>query len=140
MAASATYILKSLTFKGTAIDGLQEIQFGQDGDVVSHNSDGQITISATFIDNIKGSVRVSSTNTGLASNANFDIGAFGSLVAVFQNRTNGKGAVAGQDKTLTAAESTVVRPGGSAPHADRGTFDLEFEVCDAEGVSPFVWS
>lgn len=140
MAAAATYIIKSVTFKGTAIDGLEDVQFGQEGDVVSHNSDGQITVAATFIDNIKGNCRVSSRNTGLASTANFDIGASGSLVIVMQKRAAGKGAVAGQDKTLTGAEAVIIRPSGNAPHADRGTFDLEFEVPDAEGVTPWVWS
>ena len=140
MAAAATYILKSFTFKCTAVDGLEDIQFGLEGDVVSHNSDGQITVSATFLDNIKGNLRISSRNTGLASTANFDIGSVGSAVAVFQKRAAGKGAVAGQDKTLTAAESTIIRAGGNGPHSDRGTFELEFEVCDAEGVTPWVWS
>lgn len=140
MAASVTYIIKTVTFKGTAMDGLEDVQFGQEGDVVSHNSDGQITVSATFLDNIKGNVRVSSRNTALLSTANFDIGSVGSLVIVMQKRAAGKGAVAGQDKTLTAAESTLIRPGGNAPHADRGTAEFEFEVCDAEGVTPWVWS
>ena len=140
MAAAATYIIKSVTFKGTAIDGLEDVSFGQEGDTVSHNSDGQVVIAATFIDNIKGVVKVSSRNSSLMNVANFDIGSNGALVIVMQKRQSGKGAVAGQDKTMNAAEATVTRTSGSAPHSDRGTFDIEFECATALGTTPFVWS
>jgi len=140
MAASDTYIIKTVTFKGTAITGLQDVQFGNEADVVSHNSDGQVTVAAVFLDNLKGSCRVSSTNTGLASTANFAMGATGSLVMTFQKRAAGKGAVAGQDKVLTAAAAFVIRNSGNGPHADRGSFDLEFECVDSAGVDPFAWT
>ena len=140
MAAAATYIIKSCTFKSTAIDGLEDVQFGEEGSVVSHNTDGQAVIAATFIDNIKGNVRVSSRNGGLASTANFAIGSAGALVMIMQKRAVGKGAVGGQDKTLTCAEAVLIRPGGNAPHADRGTFEMEFECALAAGTDPFVWT
>ena len=140
MANAATYIIKSVTFKGTTIDGVEDVSFGQEGDVISHNSDGQVTIAATFLDNIKGNVKVSSRNTGLASTANFAIGSTGALVVTMQKRANGKGATAGQDKVLTAAEATLIRPSGSAPHSDRGTFELEFECAKADGTDPFAWT
>jgi hypothetical protein len=140
MAAAATYIIKTVTFKGTAIDGLEDVSFGQEGDTVSHNSDGQIVIAATFMDNIKGVVKVSSRNTSLLNVANFDIGSAGALVIVMQKRAAGKGATAGQDKTLTCAEAVITRTSGNAPHADRGTAEFEFECATAAGTTPFVWS
>jgi len=140
MAAAATYIIKTVTFKATAIDGLEDVTMGQSGDVVSHNSDGQVVIAATFLDNIKGNVKVSSRNTSLLNVANFDIGSTGALVVTMQKRAAGKGATAGQDKILTCAEATIISTGGNAPHADRGTLELEFECALAAGTTPFVWS
>jgi len=140
MANAATYIIKSCSFKGTAIDGLEDVQFGQEGSVVSHNTDGQAVIAATFVDNIKGTVRVSSRNGLHLTTANFDIGSTGSLVMVMQKRAAGKGATSGQDKTLTCSEAVLIRPGGNAPHSDRGTMELEFECPLAAGTTPFVWS
>lgn len=140
MPAANTFIIKSATFKGTAIDGLEDVTFGQEGDIVSHNSDGQVVIAATFIDNIKGSVKVSSRNTALMNVANFDIGSTGALVITMQRRAAGKGAVAAADRILTCAEATMIRTNGNAPHADRGTVEFEFECALAAGTTPFVWT
>lgn len=140
MAAAATYVIKTVTFKGQLMDGVEDVQVGQEGDVVTHAHDGLITATATFIDNVKATVRVTSRNGSWFSDSDFDIGATGSLVVVQQKRAAGKGAVAGQDKTATFAEATVVRVGSGAPHADRGTFEVEFECVAAAGVTPVAFT
>lgn len=140
MPAAATYVIKSATWKGSVIDGLENVEFGEEGAVVDHNTDGQSIIAATFIDNIKGVVKVTGRNTSILTGANFEIGSVGSLVVVYQKRAAGKGAVAAADKTLTCAEATLTKNSGTAPHADRGTMELEFDVASAAGTSPFAWS
>jgi hypothetical protein len=138
MAAAATYIIKSATFKGTAIDGLEDVQFSDEGDEVLHNHDGSITATACFLDNLRGGCTVSCRNQSLFGTANFAEGANGSLVVVMQKRQAGKGAVAGQDKTLTAADATLISKSGNAPHSDRGSLSLEFRCVDPAGSAVWV--
>lgn len=140
MPATDTYIIKTVTFKATAISGLEMVDFGDEADVVEHNTDGQITLMATFLDNLKGTCRVSSRNTGLGSTANLAHGQVGALVITMQKRAAGKGAVAGQDKVLTGASATIIRRSGGLPHSDRGTLEIEFNVDDPNGSSPWAWS
>jgi hypothetical protein len=140
MAVADTYIIKSATWKSVAINGLEDVKWSEEGDVVSHNSDGQVTVGATFIDNIKGKVTITTRNASIATTANYAIGSTGALVFVMQKRQAGKGAVNGQDKTCTSAEATLINVSGNAPHADRGSVDLEFEIADADGAAPFAWS
>lgn len=140
MAAAATYIIKSVTFKGVAVDGVEEVSYNEDGDVVTHTHDGLATATATFVDAIKGSVRITGRNMSLSSNANLAFGSNGSLVVVFQKRAAGKGAAAGADKTLTAADATITKCGGSAGTGDRSTFELELQCVDPAGSSAFAWT
>jgi hypothetical protein len=138
MAAAATYLIKSATFKGTAVDGLEDVQFSDEGDEVLHNHDGSITATACFLDNLRGGCTISCRNQSLFGTANFAEGANGALVIVMQKRAAGKGAVAGQDKTLTAADATLIGKSGNAPHSDRGTLSLEFRCVDPAGSA--VWA
>jgi hypothetical protein len=138
MAAAATYIIKSATFKGTAITGLDDVQWSDEGDEVIHNHDASITATACFLDNIRGGCTISTRDQSTFGVANFGVGQNGSLIIVMQKRQSGKGAVSGQDKTLTAADSTVKSRSGNAPHADRGMQTIEFTCVDPAGSAAWV--
>lgn len=138
MAAAATYIIKSATFKGTAITGLDDVQWSDEGDEVLHNHDGSITATACFLDNIRGSCTITTRDQSTFGAANLQTGMNGSLVIVMQKRAAGKGAVAGQDKTLTAADATIKSRPGNAPHGDRGAQAFEFTCVDPNGTAAWV--
>lgn len=140
MTAAATYVLKSATFDSQAVDGLQDIQTGEEGDMVSHAHDALETITASFVDNIKGTVRLLANNSSWFTNAKFRPGHAGSLVMVWQKRAEGRGAAAGEDLTITAAHAVVGRSSGGAPHAGQGSFEVEFECADPDGDSPFAFT
>lgn len=138
MAAAATYIIKSATFKGTAITGLDDVQWSEEGDEVIHNHDGSITATACFLDNIRGGCTITTRDQSTFGTANFATGANGSLVVTIQKRQAGKGAVAGQDKVLTAADATIKSRSGNAPHGDRGQQSFEFVCVDPAGAAAWV--
>jgi hypothetical protein len=145
MASSATYQIKSVAFTpdgGSAqvIDGIEEVSISQNGQVVAHGTDGAITIMSHFVDNIEGQVMIRTRNAVHFVDADFQIGLHGSLVITMQKRKDGKGAVAGQDKVITAAEATVTRSNATIPHADRSNLELEFAVADADVSAPFAYS
>ena len=140
MAAAATYIIKSATFKGTSIDGLEDASWANEADEVLHNTDGQTTVSTSFLDNIRGQVTVLSRNAGLSGTANFQLAQKGQLVIVMQKRADGKGAVSGQDKTLTVPEAMVIDLSGNAPNSDRGSLRIVFRGTKADGTDWYAWS
>jgi hypothetical protein len=140
MAASDTYIIKSVTFKSTALTGVEDVSISESGDVVDSHHDSSVTVTATFIDKIKATVRVTGRNLSFASNSNYGIGANGSLVVVFQKRASGKGVTVGSDKTATFADATLISPTSSASSTDRSTLELEFQCVDPNNTSPCVWS
>lgn len=147
MAATDTYILKSAVFTPTGgspaavtFTGLERISFGESGEAVAHGSDGQIAVTAHFIDRIAGQVTITSTNLGKAADAALAIGIAGALVLVFQLRKLGKGAVSGSDKTLTFGQAVVQDKSGDGPDTARSELTVQFACSDPSGLAPGVWS
>ncbi len=146
--AAATHLLKSAVFtpaggspSAVTFGNLQRFEVKKGGKIVAHGSDAQVAITAHFTDEIEAEVTVESTDASLATNAGLQPGIVGALVLTFQKRAVGKGAVAGQDKIVTAAQAMVGPYDATLPHADRSGAQFVFHCSDAaNGADPFAYS
>jgi len=144
MAAGDTYLLKTVVFTpsgGSAItiDGIEDVQVRNGAQVVAHGADALFTVLAHFVDQGEGEITVRTRNQSHLINANMQPGAVGALVLTYQKRKAGKGAVSGQDRTITAAGAMVGETGFNVPHSDRGECTIPFHCSDAAGSAVFAF-
>lgn len=146
--AAVTHLLKSVVFTPAGgspspitFGNLQSITIKKGGKVVAHGSDAQVGITAHFTDDIEAEVTIETTDASALANAACQPGIVGSLVLVFQKRAVGKGAVAGQDKTVTAGQAMVAPFDATLPHSDRSRASFTFHCSDpTNGADPFAYS
>lgn len=144
MAATDTYLIKSATFTpsgGAAVNltSLEDVAWRHNGNVVAHRTDATVAISAHFIDDLDGEVTVTLKNFSLAANAGLTPGVVGSLLVTYQKRAKGKGATAGADRTITAAQAMVGPMDGGLPQSDRSSLSIPFHCSDDNGANPFAF-
>lgn len=144
MAAAKTWLLKSVVFTksgGSAvpITGLQSISYRKGGQVVTHHTDALVAVSAHFMDAIEGGVTVRTTDASFLANTGLQPGDVGSLVITYQQRAKGTSAVAGQDKTITAAQAMVGEHSGDLPQTGQSGLEVPFHCSDDNGSSPFAF-
>lgn len=144
MAATDTYLIKTAVFTpagGSAINltSLEDVSWRHNGNVVAHRTDATVAISAHFVDDLDGEVSVTLRNFSHVANAGLTPGVVGALVVTYQKRAKGKGATAGQDRTITAAQAMVGAMDGNLPQADRSTLTIPFHCSDDNGANPFAF-
>lgn len=125
MAQAVTYAVKSATFKSTSITDIESVENSVSGSPVVLSTDASTGFAnGLHMDMIQGGITISSSNTALENEANFAVGATGSLVLTFGKREQGKGFVSGQDKTATFPAATVTDQRNSAGSTGKGSFTL----------------
>lgn len=144
MAASATYVIKSAVFTpsgggAVTLDGLESVSYRKGGQVVTHKTDAAVAVTAHFFDSIEGQVTVKTKNASWLANSGLQPGQVGSLVITYQKRQKGTGAVAGQDKTVTAAQAMIGEVEAELPEVDRSDLSIPFHCSDDSGVTPFAF-
>lgn len=140
MADADTYMMKSVVFTpagGSAqtIDGVDDVQVEDGGQVVAHGAGNNFTVLAHFMDDADATITVRSRNQSLLADADLLKGTVGSLVITYQKRKAGKGGVSGQDRTITAAQAMVGPVNGGLPRADRGDVTFVFHCSDPAGLA-----
>jgi hypothetical protein len=135
--AANTYILKSFSFNGSAITGMQSMDLGESGSTVDLQSDAKSHIDNTFMDSIGGTVNISTTD--LNAIKSLRVGDAGTIIMVYQKRLRGRGADTG-DITFTSAATCVItdiqRPGPSTGMSN-GT--ISFRATSADGAAA-IWT
>lgn len=145
MAASVTYVIKSVVYTPTTggavtILGIESVSYRKGGQVVTHKTDATVAVSAHFFDSIEGLVTVKTKDASWLAHAAFQGGVVGSLVITYQKRAKGAGAVAGQDKVVTAAQAMVGEVEAELPEVDRSDLSIPFHCSDDSGLTPFAFS
>src|SRR4051812_41268582 len=131
---SKAYNEKSVTFKSTAITGVQDVQENDTAESIEkHRADTSATTEAVFIDGVGAQIVV--TTTDLSVRSTWGLGANGSLVIVSQQRAQGVGAVGAADKTRTYAAAVLVAMSAGSPIQGKGTLQLTFEATDPAGTA-----
>ncbi|MBA3588850.1 hypothetical protein [Methylibium sp.] len=132
--AGKAHKIKSVTFSSTAILGIQNVDENDTAEAMDkHRADTSACVEAVFLDGVGAQIVV--TTTDLSVRSTWALGVVGSLVVVKEQRANGTGATAGQDKTATYAAAVLVAKGIGAPFQGKGSLVLTFEATDPTGAS-----
>lgn len=132
MAANYRYQKDSLAWTPSggspaSITGVSGISYSQGGSTIDLVADSNELIEAKPLAGISGRVSVTGINQAVAQA--LALGA-GSLTFDIEQVKTGRGAVSGNDKTLTFAGAVLVSVNLEANSGPGGTYTLEFECAD----------
>jgi len=136
MPAAKAYRAKTVTYKGTAITGINDVSINESGSSVDLTTDASAYVQAVFVDQIAVDVTVNTTDIDRC--ASIVVGDIGALVVTFQLRAEGSGAGVGDE---VATMSTAVCT-GKTPQAGTngiGSVALTFR-CSGPSAHPTTWS
>lgn len=126
---SATYLLSTATFKGTAITDVTAATIDESASPTTISTDGSRNVNLVVVDNKTVSITVESTNQSLGNTANFRVGQAGQLVLTTKLRTAGDGL--STTLTITVPECVLVANSSGEPTQAAGSFTMTFQAYDA---------
>ena len=127
----------TVTFNATALLSITDVSINESGENVALTTDASPTVMANFVDNMK--VTASVTTTDFAGASSITVGSCYALIIVFQQRAEGSGA-SGTNKTATMTTATVVSKTPKAGTNGIGPLEITFEASGPAGTSAVVWS
>lgn len=128
MSDQKAYRAKSATFASVSLTPIQQISVKEGGQTTDLTGDAAAAVAAVFVDQIASDVTVESSDIALGNNASVEVGDTGSLVVIYEQRADGKGAAASPNKTLTFANAVLVGKDFSAGTDGKGSFTATFRV------------
>ena len=127
----------TVTYNSVALLSITDASIDESGDNVPLTTDASPTVMANFVDNMK--VTASVTTTDFIGASSIVVGASHALVIVFQQRAEGSGS-GGSNKTATCATATVVKKTPKAGTNGIGAVEIQFECSGPAGTTAVVWS
>jgi len=137
MAAANAFRAKSVSFGGTAILGVTDVNTGESGNATDLMTDGSSVVTAIFVDSIAGTVTVTTTDFTRAKA--ITIGQTGSLVVTYEIRAEGKNAGTG-NAVATYANAVVTDNNPQAGTNGNGAATITWRCSAPSAASPVVWS
>lgn len=126
MSDQKAYRAKSATFASVSLTPVQQISVDEGGQTTDLTGDAASAVAAVFVDQIASDVTVEVSDIALGNNASVEVGDAGSLVIVYEQRADGRGAAASPNKTLTFANAVLSRKSPSAGTDGKGAITFTF--------------
>lgn len=132
------YKIKSISFDGSAIISLQNVNFSSQGATTIIQGDGNLNIEDVFVDSNELNLTVDVEDISEINTIN--AGDAGATVLVFEQRASSNGAVIGADITATIAASRVTDVSLDAPSSGAGNGSLSITGAGPNDTAIVVWS
>lgn len=133
-----TYKIKSVTFGGSAIISLQNVNFSGNGSSFDIQGDGSLTIEDTFVDSVGYDITVDVADIDEING--LSVGDAGITVIVFEERASSGGASAGADLTATIAASRLQSVNFDGPSTGAGGGSISIRGAGPNDSAIVVWS
>jgi hypothetical protein len=131
---------KTAAFQSVSLLPLLDVQTSEDASSSDLNADANPYVAGVFVDGIAHNVAVTISDVGLVGNSAFEVGDNGSLVILYEQRADGRGAAASPNDTATYANATLVSKSFSAGAGGTSSVTLNFRCGAVSGGSPVAWS
>lgn len=139
MGAPLLIKVKSATFKGKTIVGVENATVEVSGSEQTARGDGATTIQAAYVEGIMARVTVQALQAQI-SDKDVLVPGNGSLVIVGFTQADGSGQAGGGDKTFTFPNATLTSSNRGMPLNGNPSVNINFTVADADGSTSTLFT